>query len=57
MYSTLQSVDPCVDNGHPCYSADINCTKLTDTTFECGDCPRGMRGDGVQCDFVNEVTN
>ena len=48
--------DPCVDNGHPCYNADINCTKLTDTTFKCGDCPRGMRGDGVHCNFVNEVS-
>ena len=51
-YSTL---DPCIDNGHPCYNQNITCTKITDTKFKCGDCPRGMRGDGVHCEFVNEV--
>ena len=49
--------DPCVDNGHPCYGSQITCTKLNDTEFECGPCPRGMRGDGRGpngCQYVNE---
>lgn len=48
--------DPCTDNGHPCYG-DVPCTKLTDTEFQCGVCPRGLRGDGRGyngCLAVNE---
>lgn len=48
--------DPCVDAGfHPCYNDDVECTKVTDTEFVCGDCPRGMEGDGINCTGVNEV--
>lgn len=36
--------DPCTDNGHPCFSKDVSCDKLSDTEFECGACPRGLRG-------------
>lgn len=48
--------DPCVDAGfHPCYNDDVECTKLSDTEFSCGDCPRGMEGDGINCTGINEV--
>ena len=49
VYSCLQgillSTDPCVDNGNPCFEG-VSCTKVTDTEFTCGACPRGLRGDG-----------
>lgn len=47
--------DPCKDNGHPCFKADIECTKLSDTEFKCGPCPNGMSGDGRNCTPVDEV--
>lgn len=34
-----------MDNGSPCFGS-VECTKLTDTEFECGACPRGLRGNG-----------
>lgn len=48
--------DPCVDNGHPCYE-DVACSKVTDVEYDCGACPRGLRGDGRDhdgCQPVNE---
>ena len=52
----LSLTDPCIDNGHPCFNDQVSCKKLTDTEFECGLCPRGMRGDGIECTPVNEVS-
>ena len=51
----ILSADPCVDDGHPCFSEAVECAKVTDTEFSCGPCPRGMAGDGVVCVAVNEV--
>ncbi len=48
--------DPCIDNGHPCFNEQVSCKKITDTDYECGACPRGMRGDGLHCAPVNEVS-
>ena len=33
----------------------MQCTKVIDTEFLCGDCPRGMEGDGIECTAVDEV--
>jgi hypothetical protein len=54
--NTQACPDPCVDSGrHPCYSEAVVCTKISDTEFSCGDCPRGMEGDGINCTAVDEV--
>ncbi len=53
--NTQPCPDPCKDHGHPCYSTAVSCTKITDTVFRCGECPRGMSGDGIRCTAVNEV--
>lgn len=49
--------DPCIDNGHPCFNEHVTCHKITDIEFQCEGCPRGMRGDGVECSPVNEVSS
>lgn len=54
--NTQACPDPCVDHGHPCYSAAVKCKKITDTEFQCGECPRGMTGDGIECTAVAEVS-
>lgn len=50
--------DPCLDpEVYPCFSEAVECTKVTDTEFECGDCPRGMEGNGIECTAVDEVSD
>ena len=50
--------DPCLDpEVYPCFSEAVVCTKVTDTEFECGDCPRGMEGNGIECTAVDEVSD
>ena len=44
--------DPCTPN--PCYEG-VECEKLSDTEYECGNCPEGMEGNGKSCSLVNEV--
>jgi len=42
---------PCFP-GVPCFN-----DPATEKGFECGECPLGMLGDGVNCTDVDEVTN
>ena len=56
-YCLHDTADPCKDNGHPCFNQNITCMKITDTEFECGACPRGLRGNGRGpngCEYVDE---
>ncbi len=51
--------DPCRDLPQACYPG-VTCTKVTDTEFECGACPRGHSGDGRSkdgCQPVNECAD
>jgi hypothetical protein len=53
--NTQRCPDPCLDpEVYPCFSEAVECTKVTDTEFQCGDCPRGMEGNGTHCTAVNE---
>ena len=46
-------LDPCIPV-NPCFE-DVECTRLSDTEFECGSCPKWAQGNGIQCEPVNEV--
>ena len=46
-------LDPCLPD-NPCFE-DVECTRLSETQFECGKCPKWAHGDGINCEPVNEV--
>ncbi|XP_078487779.1 uncharacterized protein LOC100182773 [Ciona intestinalis] len=47
-------INPC--DYHPCF-ADVTCTfNTTINNYTCGECPNGMRGDGVDC-YANLCEN
>lgn len=55
--NTQDCPDPCTDPPeYPCFSSAVECTKVTDDEFSCGPCPRGYRGDGIECTPIDECT-
>jgi len=44
-------IDGCLSS--PCFGK-VKCTSYSDGTFSCGACPKGMKGDGITCEDINE---